>query len=185
MGRTRRSRRIAGLVAVVAGAMIALAVPANAQKAEQADTEITQPAEPDEPPAESDETGEMEVMVVTASSASRKRSDLTNSIDVIGEVEIELQRYDNVPELLRHVPGLHMEQPGSRGGRSSIYMRGLDPNQTVILVDGIRMNDPNNNLGGSFDLSTLDTDNVEQIEIVRGPLSAVHGSDALAGAINV
>jgi outer membrane cobalamin receptor len=131
------------------------------------------------------ESDDIEVRVVTASVSPQERDRLTSSVSVISADEIDFLRYDNVTGLLRLAPGVHMEQPGSRGGRSSIYLRGLDPNQTVILVDGIRMGDPNNNLGGSFDLSTLDTDSVERIEIVRGPLSAVHGSDALAGAINI
>ncbi len=163
-----------GCIALAAWAILAIASVSNVEAADSRD-------EPDEVAISSD----VEEIVVTASVTPRKRSDLTSSLTVVGEREIERLRYDNVSELLRHVPGVHLDQPGSRGGRSSVYLRGLDPNQTVILVDGIRLNDPNNNLGGSFDLSTLDTDNVERIEIVRGPLSAVHGSDAIAGAINV
>ena len=87
--------------------------------------------------------------------------------------------------LLRRVPGVHIGQPGSRGGRASIYTRGLDPNHTLILIDGVRMNDPTNNRGGSFDLSTLDPAGVERIEISRGSISAVHGSDAIAGVVNI
>jgi vitamin B12 transporter len=185
MRRLRQTRRITILLAAMAaGTTLALAFPAGAESPEDGETDATT-LQPAEPAPESSPDPEIDEIVVTASSAPRKRSDVTSSVNVIGGAEIELQHYDNVPELLRRIPGVHIEQPGSRGGRSSIYMRGLDPNQTVVLVDGIRMNDPNNNLGGSFDLSTLDTDNVERIEIVRGPLSAVHGSDALAGAINV
>jgi len=135
--------------------------------------------------AEPEPTPPTEEIVVTASQTPLERANVTSSVSVLDEGEIVLRKYDNVPELLRHVPGVHIEQAGSRGSRSSIYLRGLDPNQTVILLDGIPLNDPNNNLGGSFDLSTLDTDNVERIEVVRGPLSAVHGSNALAGAVNV
>jgi outer membrane cobalamin receptor len=90
-----------------------------------------------------------------------------------------------VVDILRRVPGIHVSQPGSRGGRASIYTRGLDPNHTLILIDGVRMNDPTNNLGGSFDFSTLDPAGVERIEIIRGPISAVHGSDAIAGVVNI
>ncbi len=127
----------------------------------------------------------IEEIVVTASATHQKLSTLTSAVSVIDAAEIEFSRYDNVTELLRQLPGVHLEQPGGRGSPSSIYMRGLDPNHIAILVDGVRLNDPNNQLGGAFNLSTLDTDNVERIEVVRGPLSAVHGSDALAGAINV
>lgn len=143
----------------------------------------TEPASsPPTPPAVDDS---VDRIVVTASRTPQPRAMVTSAVDVMSAEEIEFSRYDNVAELLRRFPGVHIEQPGSRGSRSSVYLRGLDPNHTVILVDGIRLNDSNNNLGGSFDLSTLDTDNVERIEIVRGPLSAVHGSDAIAGAINI
>ncbi len=143
-------------------------------------------AEPSPPPDSApNESPILEERVVTASVTPQDRDTLTSSVSVISGEEIEFLKYDNVAEALRLTPGIHVEQPGSRGGRTSIYVRGLDPNQTVILVDGIRMGDPNNNLGGSFDLSTLDTDSVERVEFVRGPLSAVHGSDALAGAVNV
>jgi vitamin B12 transporter len=138
-----------------------------------------EPAPADEPSTDWDE------VVVTASVEPLPRGDLTNSVSVIGADEIDFLKYDNVAELLGLTPGVHVEQPGSRGGRSSIYLRGLDPNQTIVMVDGVRLGDPNNSLGGSFDLSTLDADNVERIEIVRGPISAVHGSDAIAGAVNV
>jgi vitamin B12 transporter len=104
---------------------------------------------------------------------------------VIAREEIERGHYTSVVDILRRVPGVHVEQPGSRGGRASIYTRGLDPNHTLILIDGVRMNDPTNNRGGSFDLSTLDPAGVERIEISRGPISAVHGSDAIAGVVNI
>jgi outer membrane cobalamin receptor len=104
---------------------------------------------------------------------------------VITREQIERAHYTSLVDVLRHVPGIHVEQPGSRGGRASIYTRGLDPNQTLILLDGVRLNDPTNNRGGSFDLSTLDPAGVERIEIVRGPTSAVHGSDAIAGVVNI
>ena len=58
---------------------------------------------------------QIEEVVVTASPVPRKRSNLTSSVSVIGEGEIDLQKYDNVSELLRHVPCVHIEQPGSRG----------------------------------------------------------------------
>jgi outer membrane cobalamin receptor len=66
-----------------------------------------------------------------------------------------------------------------------VYVRGSDPNFTAVLIDGIKVNDPTNSHGGSFDFSTLSTDNIERIEVVRGPLSAVYGSDALGGVINI
>lgn len=139
----------------------------------------------DEPPVPLESEPEIEERVVTASVAPLERDELTSSVSVISGDEVRFLRYDDVGDVLRLAPGLHIEQPGSRGARSSIYLRGLDPNQTLVMVDGVRLGDPNNSLGGSFDLSTLDTDSIDRIEIVRGPMSAVHGSDALAGAVNI
>ena len=74
---------------------------------------------------------------------------------------------------------------GGRGGTGSLYLRGADPNYTLVLVDGVRVNDPTNARGGSFDFSTFDVADVERVEIARGPYSAVYGGDALAGVINI
>ncbi len=124
-------------------------------------------------------------VVVTASREPQPSEYAPGTFSVIAREEIERGHYTSVVELLRRVPGVHVGQPGARGGRTSIYTRGLDPNHTVILIDGVRMNDPTNNRGGSFDLSTLDPAGVERIEISRGSISAVHGSDAIAGVVNI
>ncbi len=124
-------------------------------------------------------------VVVTASRAPQPPEYAPGTFSVISREQIERGHYTSVLDVLRRVPGVHVEQPGSRGGRASIYTRGLDPNHTLILIDGVRMNDPTNNRGGSFDLSTLDPAGVERIEISRGPISAVHGSDAIAGVVNI
>ena len=124
-------------------------------------------------------------VVVTASRVPQPPEYAPGTFNVITREEIERGHYTSVVDILRRVPGVHVEQPGSRGGRASIYMRGLDPNHTLILIDGVRMNDPMNNRGGSFDLSTLDPAGVERIEISRGPISAVHGSGAIAGVVNI
>lgn len=128
---------------------------------------------------------DVEVLVVTGSQEAQPLSRAPASVSVITRDEIELGAYTSLAELLRLVPGVHLGQPGSRGSRASLYTRGLDPNLTVVMIDGVRVNDSTNALGGSFDFSTLDPASIERIEIVRGPVSAVHGSDGLAGAINV
>ena len=127
----------------------------------------------------------VENLVVTGSRAPQPLDLMPGSVDVLTRADIEASRADGVVELLRQLPGLHIEQAATRGSLASIYMRGLDPNHTLVLIDGIVVNDPTNARGGSFDLSTLDVLDLEQIEIVRGPVSAVHGSAAVAGAINI
>jgi outer membrane cobalamin receptor len=127
----------------------------------------------------------VETLVVTASREPLPLAKLPGSVDVIAADEIEAGRYDGVLEVLRHRSGLHAEQPGARGSRASVYVRGLDPNHVLVLIDGVVVNDPTNARGGSFDFSTLGVESIERIEVARGPLSASLGSDALSGAIHV
>ena len=128
---------------------------------------------------------ELEPVIVTATVAPTPLDRTTAPVTVISREQIAAQQATSVTELLRQVPGVHIDQAGARGGISSVYVRGSDPNFTVVLIDGVKVNDPTNSRGGSFDFSTLSTDNIERIEIVRGPLSAVYGSDALGGVINI
>ena len=74
---------------------------------------------------------------------------------------------------------------GGRSGLSSLYIRGSDPNYTMVLLDGVPLNDPTNQRGGSVDLSSLTPERIERIEIVKGPASVFYGSDAMAGAVNI
>jgi outer membrane cobalamin receptor len=127
----------------------------------------------------------LEPIVVTGTFSPVSLTQSIASATVIDRRQIEASQATSVTELLRHVPGLHIDQPGGRGGVSSVYMRGGDPNYTVVLMDGVKVNDPNNSRGGSFDFSTLNTDNIEKIEIIQGPLSSVYGSDAMSGVINI
>jgi len=132
-----------------------------------------------------DSIEEFEPIVVTGTVSPVSLSQSIANATVIDMEQIDASQASSVAELLRQVPGLHIDQPGGRGGVSSVYIRGGDPNYTVVLIDGVKVNDPNNSRGGSFDFSTLNTDNIEKIEIVRGPLSAVYGSDAMSGVINI
>jgi vitamin B12 transporter len=83
--------------------------------------------------------------------------------------------------LLRDVAGINVVQSGSRGGNTSVYIRGGEENFTLVLIDGVQVNQA----GGDVDLSTLTTDNIERIEIIRGPQSALYGSDAIGGVIHI
>lgn len=127
----------------------------------------------------------MEPVVVSASRIPAPAARTAAAATVITRKDIERTNPASPVDLLRSVPGLHIDQAGGRGGVSSIYLRNADPNFTTVLIDGVKVNDPTNSRGGSFDISTLSVDAVERVEVVRGPLSAVHGGDALAGVVNV
>lgn len=107
------------------------------------------------------------------------------SLTVITREQIELMGAATGPDLLRQVPGLQIDQLGGPGGISLAYIRGSDPNHVLVLIDGVRVNDPTNSRGGGFDFSSLDPSQVERIEVLRGAASAIYGADAMGGVINV
>lgn len=88
-------------------------------------------------------------------------------------------------DILRFQPGLYIGQTGQRGGLTVVSLRGGDPNFTLFMLDGIPVNDITDQLGGTVDLSTILPVNVGRVEVVRGPMSVLHGSEAVAGVINV
>lgn len=127
----------------------------------------------------------VEEVLVTGTRLGSVVAAMPGHVTVINREEIERRQRRSVLDLLRSVPGLHVTQYGGRGGISSVFVRGAEPNFTVVLVDGVKVNDPNNTRGGSFDFSTFNLAEVERIEIVRGAQSSVYGSDGLAAIINV
>jgi vitamin B12 transporter len=124
-------------------------------------------------------------IVVTGSRVATTPEDLAANVTVLGRDYFDVEKPANLADVLRRVAGIHLDQVGGRGGTGSLYLRGADPNYTLVLVDGVRVNDPTNARGGSFDFSTFDVASVERVEIARGPYSAVYGGDALAGVINI
>jgi vitamin B12 transporter len=128
-----------------------------------------------------EETEALESVVVTATKIPTPISQLGASVEVITEEEIKESGTKDVFEVLRGVAGFNMVQSGSRGGTASLFVRGGESDFNLVLIDGVQVND----IGGSFDFSTLTTDNIERIEIVKGPHSALYGSDAVTSVINI
>ena len=113
--------------------------------------------------------------------------------DVFGSVprtsltaeDIAARHPATVVDLLRSIPGVDVTQQGGEGGITYVSMRGGDPNFTVVMIDGIKVDDPTNTRGGGFDFSGLDPLMVERVDVYFGSYSAIYGSDALGGAINI
>jgi len=99
--------------------------------------------------------------------------------------QIEARQATSTIGLLRGVPGVDVTQMGGEGGLTFVSIRGGEPNFTAFVVDGVLMNDPTNTRGGAFDLSFIDPQSIEKIEVYAGAGSSVWGSDALAGVINI
>lgn len=126
----------------------------------------------------------LEPVVVTATKLETPLREVASSVTVITRQEIENKQINSVEEVLRSVPGLDVVRQGGLGQQTSIFIRGGNSTHTLVLVDGIEINDPSNP-GRSFDFASLATDNIERIEIVRGPGSTLYGSDAIGGVINI
>jgi vitamin B12 transporter len=133
---------------------------------------------------EFDGDDELDEIVVTATRTETPVAEVGSSVTVITADEIERSRQSSVVELLRDVPAVDVVRTGSYGSSTTVFIRGAKSEQTLVLIDGIEINDPMG-LGRGANLAHLTTDNIERIEVVRGPQSTLYGSDALGGVINV
>ena len=120
-------------------------------------------------------------IVVSAAQVETPLSRVTDSVTVIDRAAIAQRQAESVFEMLRTVPGFSVVDAGGRGSVTSIFPRGGESDYTLVLVDGI----PQNVFGGGFDAAHLATADVEQIEVVRGPQSALFGSGAIGGVVHV
>lgn len=124
-------------------------------------------------------------IVVEVTAEALPLSATSAPVIVLTRQEIEQIHASTVADLLRNVPFLYVAQNGSVGSFTSVTVRGGKPNFTLVLIDGVPLNDITNILGGSVDLSTINPQNIERIEVVRGPLSSLYGSEAVSGVINI
>jgi len=136
-------------------------------------------------PAVAVETEEtVEELVVTASRRAQPLSNVGASISIIGEQALQQGQYAYVADALQSLPSLAVNSNGAFGGQTAISIRGADTAQTVILIDGIQMNDVSSP-GGAFNFGTLDTNGIERIEVLKGPQAVLYGSDAIGGVVNI
>lgn len=150
------------------GAVAALTLAAFAGAAAHADeTEITTPE-----------------LLISAGVEPIPTKEAASSYTIITAEEIETFQYRNVTDALKTVPGLHVVQSGTRGSQTSIFTRGANSNQTLVMIDGLPVNDPASP-GGAANLANFPLDSVDRIEVVRGPQSALYGSQAIGGVVNI
>ncbi|BCA80755.1 TonB-dependent receptor [Desulfuromonas sp. AOP6] len=127
---------------------------------------------------------EMETVVVTATKVETAAEEVASAITVITAEEMEEKQQRTVLDALRAVPALNVTRRGGPGQQTSIFLRGAEARHTLVLIDGVEMNDPIDP-GRAFNFAHLSTDNIERIEVVRGPQSTLYGSDAMGGVINI
>ncbi len=120
-------------------------------------------------------------VVVSASLEGTLAPQIGSSVSVITQPEIEDRGAQSVLDVLRGVPGVEVNQTGRRGGVTGIFIRGGNSDYNLVMVDGI----PLNQFGGDFDFAPLAVDGVDRVEVTRGPESALYGSNAVTGVINI
>jgi vitamin B12 transporter len=125
--------------------------------------------------------GRLDPVVVTATRTETPLSQTTRSVTVITATEIAAQGVQTVADVVRNVPGLEVVRTGAVGGTTSVFTRGGEANFTLILIDGVAVNQS----GGNFDLANLTVDNIDRIEVIRGPASTLYGSGAVSGVIHI
>ncbi|MCM8770572.1 MAG: TonB-dependent receptor [Candidatus Omnitrophica bacterium] len=127
---------------------------------------------------------ELEKIVITPHRFEEFLRAAGGSVTVITSEEAKEKGLNTVKDVLKNVLGLDVVKTGEYGGQTSVFLRGANSGQTRVMIDGVRVYDPIS-VNAAFDFAHLTMDNVERIEIVRGPQSALYGSDAMGGVINI
>ncbi len=125
----------------------------------------------------------LDPIVVSASKTEQSLRNITANVDILSSDELEEQHVTTVAEALEALGGITLTQSGGVGTLQSLFMRGMDTNRILVLIDGVRYQDPSNTSGASF--AHLLVSNIEQIEVIKGAQSGVWGADASAGVINI
>jgi vitamin B12 transporter len=123
-------------------------------------------------------------VVVIATRIPTPESQIASSVTAVTSDEIVARQIRTLPDLLKEIPGLNVVQSGGPGGQTSVFMRGTNANHTKVLIDGIDVSDPSLP-NGAFDFGQLLTQDIQRLEVLRGPQSGLYGSDAIGGVINV
>jgi vitamin B12 transporter len=123
-------------------------------------------------------------IVVTATRIPTPINDIPAGVTVIDRATIEQRDYTTLTDALSAIPGVRVSQSGGPGGNASVFVRGTDSNQVLVLRDGMPINDASDSSGAfNFGVDTLA--DVERIEVIRGPMAALYGSGAIGGVINL
>ncbi len=122
--------------------------------------------------------------MVTANRTARAISQVGESVTVVDEEEIVNRQPSDAIDILRTIPGVTFNRNGGIGTNAGVSIRGAESDQTVVLIDGIKLNDPASP-GGGFNFGPLLTGNIARVEVVRGSQSVLYGSQAIGGVVNL
>ena len=124
----------------------------------------------------------LEEIVITATRIEEAIEDTTSDVIVIKEKDIKNMNVQFITDVLRRIPELSLVQNGGAGKLATVFLRGGNSRQTLVMIDGVKVKSTTT---GSFDFSGINVDDIERIEIVKGPQSTIYGSEAMAGVINI
>lgn len=140
-------------------------------------------AAPERPSAQTRQVQMLPEVVVTASRIPVPSAAVGSALTVIDGDDIDARQDRTVGEALREVPGVAVSRSGGPGALTQVRIRGAEANHTLVLIDGIEVGDPAN--GSEFDFGDLLAGGIERVEVLRGPQSALWGSEAIGGVVNV
>ena len=121
-------------------------------------------------------------IVVTATRVEESPQDVTQDITVITKDDIEKKGVEFITDALESYTDIGIVQNGGVGKNATLFLRGGSPNQVLMMIDGVKVKSPTT---GSLDLAGIIIDDIERIEVIKGPQSTLYGSEAMAGVINI
>jgi vitamin B12 transporter len=137
-----------------------------------------------EPSLASGEPSEVDQIVITAGRADDKLSDVPVSMTIIDAKMLRQRQVVVVSDILSRTAGVTVTRNGGVGGSTQVRIRGAETDQTAVLIDGVKLNDPSST-GGGYNFATLLAGDVSRIEVLRGPQSTLWGSQAIGGVVNM
>ena len=130
------------------------------------------------------DTESLENLIVYGTRLQQPSVNIGSNISVLTADDIKALGSNYLVDSISSLPGVTVNQNGSFGGTATVRIRGASSEQTLVIIDGVIVNDPTSP-GGGFDFSRIDPSNVERIEVLRGPQSTLWGTDAMGGVINL
>ncbi|MEM9572551.1 MAG: TonB-dependent receptor [Pseudomonadota bacterium] len=133
---------------------------------------------------ESDSESRQETIVIEGSRLNQTATEIGSSVSVITAEDIDRLGFDFALDAVAAAPGVTINQNGAFGGNASVRIRGAASEQTLVLIDGVPVNDPSSP-GGGFNFARVDTESIERIEVLKGPQSTLWGTDAIGGVVSI